>query len=518
MRFFCVFCDCATGGGLEVPLCKVFARLHVEVALEAADVVSDDGEVLVLDGGADLHDGRAAVNELQRRLGRIAAARGQDGEARQRAGDGGDCPERHGPRGVARHAAVRGALLAAHSGPRVAVALHAHQRGHRVDGRHARRAPVVRRARNDRDVSHVGRQLGKEWDGAHFLQPAADFKHKLRILPARQTHAPLAHAVGAAEVELQRVGAACLCHFGELLPVLLVEAAHDACDHHLLREVRLQLRDGLAPVRRALLADEFNVQEGCLTGPVNRTRCAAPDDAGADVCDQVLVQRKRLGDGKAPPKLERAPDHVRGCAGRCGSKAEGVGEVDAAHVHRNVDQVDGRVEEGQLGRHRHGSVAGSFLDEAVDGPARHFAVVGGLHGGAVAGDIAAGKHPLGVLGLQGAIVHAGRAVLEPQRQARGRQRILAIHVRPEGRHNPVALHTHKLVFIDDVAPRLVDVHLVELHRHHAAVPHLHRLGLHVWHELAPLVLCKVALLRHSPYVGHTATERDHHAARATSEG
>ena len=52
-------------------------------------------------------------------------------------------------------------------------------------------------------------------------------------LPAREAHAPLAHAVGAAEVELEGVRPRVHGHLGDDRPVPLVVAAHDAGDDDL---------------------------------------------------------------------------------------------------------------------------------------------------------------------------------------------------------------------------------------------------------------------------------------------
>ena len=99
------------GRGLSVPVAELLDRLQVEHGLQPRRVVLDDGEVLVLDGARHLlgglrfsdansmwtnrtylEDGCAGAQELHGDVGRVDAARGQDGEARQCVGDGG-----HGP-------------------------------------------------------------------------------------------------------------------------------------------------------------------------------------------------------------------------------------------------------------------------------------------------------------------------------------------------------------------------------------------------------------------------------------
>ena len=65
-----------------------------------------------------------------------------------------------------------------------------------------------------------------------------------------------------------------------------------------------------------------------------------------------LVQSKGLGESEAPALLEGPADHGAAGGGGGGRQAEGVGEVDPAHLHADVHGVDGAVEQRQL---RHGA-------------------------------------------------------------------------------------------------------------------------------------------------------------------
>lgn len=61
-----------------------------------------------------------------------------------------------------------------------------------------------------------------------------------------------------------------------------------------------------------------------------------------------LVQRESFGQGKSPPRFE-CPSNHRGAGGWGGAgEPEGVGELQPSHLHAEVHQVDGRVEERQL--------------------------------------------------------------------------------------------------------------------------------------------------------------------------
>lgn len=56
------------------------------------------------------------------------------------------------------------------------------------------------------------------------------------------------------------------------------------------REVGLELRDALTPVRGRLLADELDVEEGALPGAEGGARGGPPDDSGRDVRHDVLME------------------------------------------------------------------------------------------------------------------------------------------------------------------------------------------------------------------------------------
>lgn len=79
------------------------------------------------------------------------------------------------------------------------------------------------------------------------------------------------------------------------MPVPLVETLNRT---HIVRKVGLQLGDALTPVRRRLLADELDVQEGALSGAVQGAGGGPPDDPGRHVRHDVLVKE---GDSESLP-------------------------------------------------------------------------------------------------------------------------------------------------------------------------------------------------------------------------
>ena len=364
--------------GLARPACAGgLPPLQVQQRLEAGDVVLHDREVLVLDGGADLHDAGPAVHELQGVLGRLHAARAHDGEARERARDAADLRQRHRAVGAAAHPAVRGLLGLAHAGPGGPVGVHGLQALDGVDGRHAVGAPRLRRPGDGADVRDVGRQLREERDLDGRAHPPADVAHEALDGAARQPHAPLAHAVGAAQVQLQRVGPRGLGPLRQLRPVRLVQGAHDGRDDDVVGVVRDELPHDPAPVVRALVGDELDVGERGLAGAVDVAAGGPPDDPRRHVGDQVLVQAEGLRDAEGPAGLEPAADHLPRRGGRRGRQAERVLELQAQHLDADVHVVDGAVEQREPHLRRDGAARG-LLQALVHVPARGLPVVGGL--------------------------------------------------------------------------------------------------------------------------------------------
>ena len=242
---------------LAVPVIERVGGLEVEERLEASNVVVDYSEVLILHGRAHLQHTRAAVQELQARFGRIDATGRQNGKTGHIGRDLRDGSQRDRTDRVARHAAVCGQLLLANSRPSCTIWSKTHEAADRVCGRAAVGAALLGRLGDLEYVGDVGCELGEERDAHGFANPRANVAHKLGALTARQAHAALAHAVRAAQVELERVRARRLGHLGQLGPVVAVVAAHDARYEHAVGKVALELANALTPVGGVLLRDEL---------------------------------------------------------------------------------------------------------------------------------------------------------------------------------------------------------------------------------------------------------------------
>ncbi len=91
-------------------------------------------------------------------------------------------------------------------------------------------AAVLRGARGLADVGDVGRQLGDHRHARVLLAPAHDHLDIFRHLADGRAHAALAHAVRAAEVELDAVGAGLLDQRQDGLPGVLLAGHHDRDD------------------------------------------------------------------------------------------------------------------------------------------------------------------------------------------------------------------------------------------------------------------------------------------------
>ena len=65
----------------------------------------------------------------------------------------------------------------------------------------------------------------------------------------------------ATQVELECVSAGFFTQFGQLLPVLFVKCAHNACYDDLIREVSFQFSNALQPIAGELLRYQLDIEE-----------------------------------------------------------------------------------------------------------------------------------------------------------------------------------------------------------------------------------------------------------------
>jgi hypothetical protein len=330
-------------------------------------------------------------------------------------------------------------------------------------------------------------------------------------------HLERATYMRARQIELEHLRATGLGLFGEHGPVLLDQRAHDRRDDDTLGKIAAQLLDRLAPIGRRLLADQLDVGERALVRAKVAVRRRAAHDAWRHICDEILVERERLGDSEAPALLEAAADHRAGRARRRRRQTKRIREAHAANVNREINAVDISVEHRQLGDggHRQAKLA---LQVRVHAPRGRLAVIDRLDGGAVADQIATGEQPRRRLGDVAVEVDVGVAVaLERERRGGGAHRI--VDLRAKRRDDKVGAQTHKLVLVDHELAIVVELGLVHFERLDATsvgVAH-HRLGRAPRQPLAALLLRRLALLGHSAHVADAATERHIDALGAAAE-
>ena len=179
--------------------------VRVHVLRKAVDHVFDDAEAVVHRGGADLHGGSADSDVLRGVVPIADAANAADGNLhrfRHRRNQ----MQRDGLHRRAAIAAVRG--FAAHVGARrKRFQIDADQRVDRVDQADGVRAAAFGGCGDARNVRDVGRELHDHRNFRHFLHPGSDHLRVFGHLADRRAHAALAHAVRAAEIQFERVGA-----------------------------------------------------------------------------------------------------------------------------------------------------------------------------------------------------------------------------------------------------------------------------------------------------------------------
>ncbi len=176
-------------------------------AFEAFGHVFDDAIAVVHGGGADLHGAAAEEDEL-RRVAPVADA-ADAGERQRGLGIGHDLLHHVQRDGLDRGAAVAavGAFAVDVGARREGVEIDAGDGVDGVDGGEAVGAAALGRAGHGADVGDVGRELDEHRGARLLLDPRGDHLRVLGHLADGRAHAALAHAVRAAEVELEAVGA-----------------------------------------------------------------------------------------------------------------------------------------------------------------------------------------------------------------------------------------------------------------------------------------------------------------------
>ena len=148
------------------------------------------------------------------------------------------------------------------------------------------------------DVRDVRRELDDDRNRGDFLHPFDDLAGVIRNLADRAAHAALAHAVRAAEVELDAVGAATLRLLHHLMPRLAFRLHHQRRDDRMFRIIALDFRDLFEVVGNRPVADELDVVEA------HHARGAEVDGA---------IAREHVDDGLADGFPDRAtPAFIEG--------------------------------------------------------------------------------------------------------------------------------------------------------------------------------------------------------------
>ncbi len=321
------------GNGLAAEIIDggVAALVH-EVGQPIAHVLHD---LETVDHGRRTHlHGAAAQRDV---LGRVApggdAADAADGQAcgLRVARDLGHHVQRNRFHGRAAIAAVRTPAVGAGAHDH-AVQVHPHDGVDGVDQRHRIGPARPGRARRQAHVGDVGRELDDDGQAAVVLAPGRDHLDVLGHLAHGGAHAALAHAVGAAEVELDAVGPGVLHQGQDILPALLLAGHHERDDHGAVGPVALDALDLFEVGVQGPVGDELDVVQPDHMPVLRHQRGIA---RAVDV-DHRGVFAQGLPDHAAPAGLEGAVDVDLLVGGRRRGQPEGIGAADAQEITADV--------------------------------------------------------------------------------------------------------------------------------------------------------------------------------------
>ena len=201
-------------------------------------------------------------------------------------------------------------------------------------------APPRRAARAARRISRdIRSELHDHRGPRHFLDPLGNHAGVIGHLADGGTHAAFAHAVGAAEIQLEAVGARVFGALDDVVPDLAFGIHHQGRDHGVMRVAFLDFGDLAKIGIDGAVADQFDVVEAhhALAVPIHRGVARRHvDDGFAD----------GLPDGAAPAGVKGAHDLLAAIGGRTGSQPEGIGAAYAG-------EIGGQVSHGSPSRERH---------------------------------------------------------------------------------------------------------------------------------------------------------------------
>ena len=179
----------------------------------------------------------------------------------------------------------------------------------RVDGVYQRDSigtAILRGLRRWQYVRDVGCQLDDHRDTGDFLAPFRRHLDVLGHLADRGSHAALGHAVRAAEIELEGIGAGILDHRHVFRPGLLGHRQHNGNDERTVRPVALDLADFVEVRLERPVGYQLDIVEADDASVVAMYRRVP---RAADVDDRRILAQ-RLPDRATPAGFESTIDVI----------------------------------------------------------------------------------------------------------------------------------------------------------------------------------------------------------------
>ena len=130
-----------------------------------------------------------------------------------------------------------------------------------IDRRQRVGAAAFGRARDRNDIRDVGRELHQHRRPRDFFDPFRDHAGVVGHLANSASHAALAHAVRASEIELEAVRSRVLSLFYDVVPRFALRLDHQGRDDGVIRITLLHLRDLTEIYFNRTIADELDIVE-----------------------------------------------------------------------------------------------------------------------------------------------------------------------------------------------------------------------------------------------------------------
>ena len=183
------------------------------------------------------------------------------------------------------------------------------------------------------NVGHVRSQFDDYRHARVLFAPAGDHFDIFGHLADGRTHAPLRHAVGAAEIEFDAIGLGLLDFFQYLFPGPLLAWHHQRDDDGAVGPVALDLLDLPQIDLQGPVCDQFNIVEADQAPVAGMNGAVA---GTVDIDDRRPLLAQCLPDDAAPAGLEGAHHVIFLIGRRRRSEPERIGRFDAEKV---VSQV-----------------------------------------------------------------------------------------------------------------------------------------------------------------------------------